>query len=48
MLETLILILVALWLLGWYTNTAGVFIHLLFLVALAVFVIRLATGRKVV
>jgi len=48
MLETIILILVVLWLLGFITGTAGGLIHLLLVIALVVLVIRLVTGRKVV
>jgi len=48
MLETIILILVVLWLLGFITGTAGSLIHLLLVVALIVLVVRLVTGRKVV
>jgi len=50
MLETIIVILVILWLLGLVAGPAslGGWIHLLLLVALAVLIIRLVTGRKVV
>ena len=48
MLETIIVILLVLWLLGLVTATGGSLIHLLLVVALVVFVIRLLTGRKVV
>jgi hypothetical protein len=49
MLETLIVILLVLWLLGLVTNTTvGGALHLLLLVALVVFVIRLLTGRRAV
>ncbi|MCU1290250.1 MAG: hypothetical protein JWN60_2479 [Acidobacteria bacterium] len=50
MLETLIIILLVLWLLGLIAGPAslGGWIHLLLLVALAVFVIRLVSGRRVV
>ncbi|MBA2737766.1 MAG: lmo0937 family membrane protein [Pyrinomonadaceae bacterium] len=48
MLETIIIILVVLWLLGFMTSTAGSLIHLLLVVALVVLVIRLVSGRKVV
>ena len=48
MLETIIVVLLVLWLLGVVTSTGGISIHLLLLVALAVFVIRLVSGRKVV
>ncbi len=48
MLETIIVILVVLWLLGVVTSTAGISIHLLLAVALLVLIIRFVTGRKVV
>lgn len=48
MLEVVIVILLILWLVGWYTATAGTFIHLLFIVALLVLVVRLVTDKKVV
>ena len=50
MLETVILILVILWLLGVFVGPASLsgWIHLLLLVALVVLIIRLVTGRKVV
>jgi len=48
MLETIIVILVILWLLGFVTSTAGNLIHLLLVVALVVLILRLVTGRKVV
>ncbi len=50
MLETVILILVILWLIGLFAGPASIggWIHLLLLVALIVLVIRLVTGRKVV
>lgn len=48
MLETIIVVLLVLWLLGLLTSTAGIYIHLLLLVALIVLVVRLVTGRKVV
>jgi len=48
MLETIILILVVLWLLGVITGTGGNFIYLLLLIAAIVLVIRFVTGRKVV
>jgi hypothetical protein len=48
MLETIIVILLVLWLLGLVTATGGSLIHLLLVVALVVFVIRLLTGRRAV
>ncbi|MGI8543445.1 MAG: lmo0937 family membrane protein [Aridibacter sp.] len=49
MLETIIVILLVLWLIGLVTsNTFGGVLHLLLVIALVVFVFRLITGRKVV
>ena len=49
MLETIIVLLLILWLVGLVTsNTFGGVLHLLLLVAVVVFVIRLLTGRRAV
>lgn len=49
MLETIIVILLVLWLIGLVTsNTFGGILHLLLVIALVIFVIRLLTGRRVV
>ncbi|HTX35656.1 MAG TPA: lmo0937 family membrane protein [Bryobacteraceae bacterium] len=49
MLWTIFVILLVLWLLGLVTSyTLGGFIHILLLVALAVLVIQLITGRRAV
>ncbi len=48
MLETIIVILVVLWLLGFIANVGGGLIHILLVIALVVLVIRLVSGRKVV
>ncbi|MDQ3635362.1 MAG: lmo0937 family membrane protein [Acidobacteriota bacterium] len=49
MLETIIVILLVLWLIGLVTsNFFGGALHLLLGIALIVFVFRLLTGRKVV
>ena len=49
MLWTIFVILLVLWLLGLVTSyTMGGFIHILLLVAVAVLVIQLVTGRRVV
>jgi hypothetical protein len=49
MLETLIVLLVLLWLLGMVSSyTVGGLIHILLVVALVVLVIRLIQGRRVV
>lgn len=48
MLETLVAILVVLWLLGLVTSyTLGGFIHLLLVVAVVVILIRVIQGRRV-
>jgi hypothetical protein len=47
MLWTILVVLCVLWLLGMVTSyTLGGFIHILLLVALAVFVINLIQGRR--
>jgi hypothetical protein len=47
MLWTILLILCVLWLLGMVTSyTLGGFIHVLLLVALAIFVINMIQGRR--
>jgi Family of unknown function (DUF5670) len=47
MLETIIILLLVLWLIGLVTsNTFGGILHLLLVVALVVFVVRLLTGRR--
>lgn len=49
MLGTLLLILVVLWALGFFTGNAfGGLIHLLLVVALVVVVFRLLTGKSVI
>lgn len=49
MLETLIVIVLVLWLLGLIAGqTFGGVLHALLLVALVIFVIRLLTGRRAV
>jgi hypothetical protein len=49
MLWTIFVILLVLWLLGLVTSyTFGGFIHLLLLVAVAVLLIQVITGRRVV
>ena len=49
MLWTIFVILLVLWLLGLVTSyTLGGFIHVLLLVALAVLVVQLITGRRAV
>ena len=47
MLETLVVVLVILWLLGLVTSyTLGGFIHLLLVVALGVVLVRVIQGRR--
>jgi hypothetical protein len=49
MLTTIVVILLALWLLGMVSSyTLGGFLHLLLLIALIVLVVRLIQGRRVV
>lgn len=49
MLETIIVILLVMWLLGLVAGqTFGGILHILLVVALVVFLIRLLTGRRVV
>lgn len=48
MLETLIMLLIVLWLIGLVTSyTAGGLVHLLLVIAIVVIVIRVLQGRKV-
>ncbi len=49
MLNTILILLLVLWLLGMVSSyTLGGFIHILLVVALVLLVIRLASGRTVV
>jgi hypothetical protein len=49
MLWTIIVILAVLWLLGMVSSyTVGGFIHALLVIALVLFVVQLATGRRAV
>lgn len=49
MLMTLAVVLLALWLLGMISSyTMGGFIHILLVVAIVVFLVRVIQGRKVV
>lgn len=48
MLETIAIILIILWLLGFVSSyTMGGFIHVLLVIALVVIVIRLLQGRRI-
>jgi hypothetical protein len=46
MLWTIVVILLALWLLGFLLHVAGALIHLLLVVAIIVIVYRFITGRR--
>ncbi len=47
MLETIVVILIVLWLLGFVTsNTMGGVIHLLLVIAVIVILVRLIQGRR--
>lgn len=49
MLETIAVILIVLWLLGMVTSyTMSSFIHVLLVVAIVLFLVRLVSGRRVV
>jgi hypothetical protein len=49
MLETILVILLVLWLLGMVSSyTLGGFIHLLLVIALILLIFRVISGRKVV
>ena len=48
MLETIAIILILLWILGLVTSTTmGGFIHLLLVVAIVMFLVRVVSGRRV-
>ena len=46
MLETIIVILVVLWVLGFFAMNLGAPVHILLVLALVVLVVRLAQGRR--
>ncbi|HYV97034.1 MAG TPA: lmo0937 family membrane protein [Gemmatimonadaceae bacterium] len=49
MLETIAVILILLWLLGWLSSyTMGGFIHILLVVAIIVILVRVISGRRAV
>jgi Family of unknown function (DUF5670) len=48
MLWTILVILLALWLLGFIASIGGAFIHLLLVLALIVFVAQVLSGRRTV
>jgi hypothetical protein len=47
MLETIVVLLLILWLLGFTLHVAGGLIHVLLVIALVVVVLRLVQGRRV-
>ena len=48
LLETIVVILVILWLLGYSLNLVGGLIHILLVIAVIVVLVRIIQGRKVV
>jgi hypothetical protein len=46
LLETIVVILVILWLLGFALNIAGGLIHILLVIAVIVILVRIIQGRK--
>ena len=47
MLETILIILVVLWALGFFAFHVGGLVHVLLIIALVVLIIRLLQGRRV-
>lgn len=47
MLETILIILVVLWALGFFALHVGGLVHVLLVIALVVLIIRLLQGRKI-
>ncbi len=47
MLYTIVIIILILWLLGLLTATGGSLIHILLVVALVLFIMRLLQGRRI-
>ncbi len=47
MLWTILMILLVLWLLGFIGHVGGSLIHALLVIALIVFIVQMATGRRV-
>lgn len=45
MLETIIVILVIMWLLGYFVVNLGAIVHFLLVLALVVFIVRMIRGR---
>ncbi len=46
MLEIIVVILVIMWLLGYFVVNLGAVVHILLVIALVVFVLRLLRGRS--
>ena len=46
MIETILIILVVLWALGFFAFHVGGLVHVLLVIALIVFIVRLLQGRK--
>jgi uncharacterized membrane protein len=46
MLETIVLILVVLWLLGYFVAHLGSIVHFLLVIALVVVIVRVLKGKK--
>jgi len=46
MLETLIVLLLAFWLLGWLAFDLGALIHIVLVVAVIILIVRLLSGRR--
>lgn len=46
MLETIIVILIIMWLLGMFVMNVGSLIHILLVIALVVFIMRMLRGRS--
>ncbi len=46
MFETIIIILVVLWALGFFVIHVGAFVHALLVIALIVFILRMLRGRR--
>lgn len=48
MLTTIAIILVVLWILGLLTHVAGGLIHIILVIAIILFIVRLIQGKKVI
>jgi hypothetical protein len=47
MLETILIILVVLWALGFFVVHVGSLVHVLLVIALVILIVRLLQGRKI-